>query len=192
MGNPRGSDIAKAVGRTKEGRFGVMFKDLPAFAPSDDLLIQLANDMVDPRAPLKDVSDPTDGRDNYGMPAGYTYFGQFVDHDITRDTTPLNLQQTDPHALTNFDTAMFDLGSVYGAGPAKNPELYDRRQARGAARHRHGLHVGSGRRGRDVRPPAPGGRHGDHRGSAQRREPDRLAAAGRVPAAAQPLHRRRA
>ena len=125
VGNPRGSDIAKAVGRTKEGRFGVMFKDLPPFAPSDDLLIQLANDMVDPRAPLKDVSDPTDGRENYAMPAGYTYFGQFVDHDITRDTTPLNLQKTDPHGLTNFDTAQFDLGSVYGGGPTKNPELYD-------------------------------------------------------------------
>jgi len=126
IGNPRGSDIATAVGRTKEGRFGVMFKDLPAFAPSDDLLIQLANDMVDPRAPLKDVSDPTDGRDNYTVPAGYVYLGQFMDHDITRDTTPLSLQKTDPHALTNFDTAMFDLGSVYGGGPAKNPELYDR------------------------------------------------------------------
>jgi hypothetical protein len=126
VGNPRGSDIADAVGRAKEGRFGVMFKDLPAFAPPDDLLVQLANDMVDPRAPLKDVSDPTDGRDNYTIPAGYVYLGQFMDHDITRDTTPLSLQQQDPHALTNFDTAMFDLGSVYGGGPTKNPELYDK------------------------------------------------------------------
>ena len=125
VGNPRGSDIAKVLGRTKEGRFGLMFKDLPAFSPSDDLLIQLANDMVDPRAPLKDVSDPTDGRENYAMPAGYTYFGQFVDHDITRDTTPLSDQKADPRALTNFDTSQFDLGSVYGKGPVLSPELYD-------------------------------------------------------------------
>ena len=39
VGDPRGTDIAKAVGRTKEARFGVMFKRLPAFTPPDALLI---------------------------------------------------------------------------------------------------------------------------------------------------------
>jgi hypothetical protein len=125
VGDPRGSDIAKAVGRTKEGRFGVMFKQAPEFAPPDDLLVDLAGQMVDPRPPLHDVSDPTDGRDNYGIPAGYVYLGQFMDHDITLDTTPLGDQQSDPHALTNFDTAQFDLGSVYGRGPKLDPQLYD-------------------------------------------------------------------
>src|SRR4051812_41668873 len=79
VGDPRGSDIAKAVGRDKEGRFGLMFKNAPAFSPPDDVLTDLAGQMTDPRAPLHDVSDPTDGRDNYGTPAGYVYLGQFID-----------------------------------------------------------------------------------------------------------------
>src|SRR5215218_7248873 len=34
--------------RLAEGRFGLMFKRLPAFAPSDDLLTGLAQSMVEP------------------------------------------------------------------------------------------------------------------------------------------------
>src|SRR5215218_4677620 len=34
--------------RLAEGRFGAMFKRLPAFAPRDDLLIGLAEKMVEP------------------------------------------------------------------------------------------------------------------------------------------------
>src|SRR4051794_21666404 len=34
--------------RLAEGRFGAMFKKLPAFAPSDDLLAGLAQTMVEP------------------------------------------------------------------------------------------------------------------------------------------------
>src|SRR5216117_2141705 len=34
--------------RLAEGRFGLMFKRLPAFAPPDDLLTGLANTMVEP------------------------------------------------------------------------------------------------------------------------------------------------
>jgi Animal haem peroxidase len=129
VGDPRGSDIAVAVGRTKEGRFGLMFKNLPAFAPPDDLLLGLADAMVDPRPPLSDVSLSNDGYDNLDMPSGFVYLGQFIDHDMTRDTTPLGLQSVDPHALTNFDTAQFDLGSIYGRGPTADPQLYDQSQA---------------------------------------------------------------
>jgi Animal haem peroxidase len=125
VGDPRGSDIAVAAGRTKEGRFGVMFKSLPAFAPPDDLLVSLAADMVDPRPPLDDVKNSNDGFDNFNIPAGFIYVGQFTDHDMTRDTTPLGLQAQDPHALTNYDTPLFDLGSVYGRGPTADPRLYD-------------------------------------------------------------------
>src|ERR1051326_957397 len=48
IGDPRGSDIAIAVGRDKEGRFGVLFKRQVAFAPDDDLLRRLAESMHDP------------------------------------------------------------------------------------------------------------------------------------------------
>jgi hypothetical protein len=124
IGAPRGSDIAVAVGREQEARFGLLFKKLPAFAPPDELLGTLARSMTDPRPPGQDPSDH-DRWDNPDITAGYTFFGQFIDHDITRDTTPLPAQQTDPHGLKNFDTPMFDLGSVYGRGPDVDPQLYD-------------------------------------------------------------------
>lgn len=44
---------------------------------------------------------------------------------MTLDRTPVPLQQTDPHALTNFDSPLFDLGSVYGTGPTGDPQLYE-------------------------------------------------------------------
>ena len=125
VGNPRGSDIAVRAGRDKEARFGVMFKGLPAFSPPDALLTALAVSMSDGKAPLSDVKDSDVAFDNPGMPAGYIYLGQFIDHDMTLDKTPLTQQQQDPRGMINYDTPRFDLGSVYGRGPAGSPELYD-------------------------------------------------------------------
>ena len=125
VGNPRGSDIATKLGRTKEARFGLLFKQLKAFSPPDALLIALAVQMNDGKAPLDDVRNSDVAFDNPGIPSGFVYFGQFVDHDMTHDTTPLTLQQQDPRAVTNFDSPRFDLENVYGKGPAGSPELYD-------------------------------------------------------------------
>lgn len=113
---PRGQRIAVNRGRNRQGRFGLMFPNLPAFAPGNDLLIELAATMRDPG---------TSDRDNPDVPAGFTFLGQFIDHDMTRDTTPLALLDSDPDAITNFSTARFDLDSVYGAGPREQSELYD-------------------------------------------------------------------
>jgi hypothetical protein len=120
----RGMDVAVRFGREREARFGVMFKKLPAYSPSDTLLKALAAKMNDGKAPLHDVKD-SDVAYDISMPAGYIYFGQFIDHDITLDKTPLTLQQQDPSATVNYDSPRFDLGSVYGGGPAASPELYD-------------------------------------------------------------------
>jgi hypothetical protein len=125
VGDPRGIDIAITTGRNAEARYGLMFKSLPAFSPPDDLLTALAETMVEARGPLADVSQSNDGYDNPSLPAGFTYLGQFIDHDMTRDTTPLSDQQLDPNGLTNFDTPFFDLGSVFGRGPDLDPQLYD-------------------------------------------------------------------
>ncbi|WP_409329054.1 peroxidase family protein [Trujillonella humicola] len=125
VGNPRGSDIAVRAGRDAEARFGVMFKRLPAFSPPDALLTRLAVRMNDGKAPLNDVKDSDVAFDNQAIPAGYIYFGQFIDHDMTLDKTPLTQQQQDPRAMINYDSPRFDLGSVYGNGPAVSPQLYD-------------------------------------------------------------------
>jgi hypothetical protein len=119
IGDSRGGDIAMAVGRSREGRFGVMFKRAEAFAPPDELLKALAAQMGEPTS-----TNPTDF-DNPEIPAGFTFLGQFIDHDITLDRTPLTEQAVDPHGLTNFDSPQFDLGSVYGRGRRLDPDLYE-------------------------------------------------------------------
>lgn len=72
-----------------------------------------------------ETGDPEDNRDS-NIPAGYTYFGQFVDHDITLDRTPLSQTgMVNPEELGNFRTPSLDLDSVYLDGPQANPELYE-------------------------------------------------------------------
>jgi hypothetical protein len=63
--------------------------------------------------------------DNPNIPAGFTYLGQFVDHDITFDPNSSLQRMNDPEALVNFRTPRFDLDCVYGRGPAETPYLYD-------------------------------------------------------------------
>jgi hypothetical protein len=105
--------------RLAEGRFGAMFKNLPAFAPRDDLLQSLATSMVEPDT--GDALLATGPR----LFAGFTFIGQFIDHDITFDNTPLDQQVADPDATTNFRTPRYDLDSVYGRGPTAEPHFYE-------------------------------------------------------------------
>ncbi|HEX5857240.1 MAG TPA: heme peroxidase family protein [Microbacterium sp.] len=105
--------------RLHEGRFGRMFR-LPPFVPSDKRIALIAEAMTE------NVSGPTPELDNPRIPSGYTYFGQFVDHDITFDTASSLDRQNDPDALTNFRSPRFDLDCVYGRGPVDDPFLYDK------------------------------------------------------------------
>jgi hypothetical protein len=60
-----------------------------------------------------------------GLSAGYTFFGQFLTHDITFDPASSLERQNDPDALVDYRTPRFDLDSVYGRGPADQPYLYE-------------------------------------------------------------------
>lgn len=100
------------------GLFGKIF-DLPAFTATDAALQALADAMRDPNP-----GDPSG--DNPNIPSGFTYLGQFVDHDITLDLTSISEKQEDPHATTNFRTPRLDLDNVYGLGPDGSPQLYAR------------------------------------------------------------------
>ena len=52
------------------------------------------------------------------IPAGYTYLGQFVDHDLTFDKTAVTLGANVPPAqLLQARSPSLDLDSLYGAGP---------------------------------------------------------------------------
>ena len=56
------------------------------------------------------------------IPAGFTYLGQFIDHDLTFDKTNVMLGATvSPSALVQARSPSLDLDSLYGAGPA-DPE----------------------------------------------------------------------
>ncbi|MDQ4019514.1 MAG: heme peroxidase, partial [Actinomycetota bacterium] len=53
-----------------------------------------------------------------GVPAGFTYLGQFVDHDLTFDKTSVMLGTNVPPAtLLQARSPALDLDSLYGAGP---------------------------------------------------------------------------
>lgn len=63
--------------------------------------------------------------DNQYIDAIYTFFGQFVDHDITFDSASSLQRSLDPDELVDFRTPHLDLDSIYGGGPRQQPYLYD-------------------------------------------------------------------
>ena len=58
--------------------------------------------------------------------AGFTFIGQFIDHDITFDNTPLPQQQADPYATrsTSGPRATTSTRST-GAARRTEPQFYD-------------------------------------------------------------------
>lgn len=109
--------------RSHEGRFGRLFgrgfsKWLPPGTDEDERLAAVATYA---RTEMFGSAPPPDS----ATPVGYTYFGQFVDHDITFDPQSSLTKKNDPEGLQNFRSPRFDLDSVYGRGPSDQPYLYD-------------------------------------------------------------------
>ena len=136
FGNVRPAQAANII---PANRFGRMFPSLPKFAAQtkkmERALMELgkkgglldANDdlaagpillITDPRLSDNNPNNPTHG-------AGVTFMGQFIDHDLTLDTTSELAVQEQPEKTINHRTPYFDLDSVYGNGPAASPQLYD-------------------------------------------------------------------
>ncbi|MBO0882876.1 MAG: hypothetical protein J2P17_21580, partial [Mycobacterium sp.] len=121
--------------------FGRIFPDLPPFQPANDQVraamravgapggIMDAKDALDaPNAPVALIADPAlrvNNPDNDTHTAGTTFFGQFMDHDMTFDTTSVLGVPTDPAATRNNRVPVFDLDSVYLGGPTGSPHLYN-------------------------------------------------------------------
>ena len=62
------------------------------------------------------------GGETSDIPSGFTYLGQFIDHDLTFDKTNVMLgTHVAPTALLQARSPSLDLDSVYGAGP-QDPE----------------------------------------------------------------------
>ena len=149
-GNLRGVDAAQSP--QFEGSFGRMFRALPAASFKEEDLQSLAlgigsgKDKIegmtaDPEVdqingqdrrddkgflvPAATHEDKVDDEENFGIPAGYTYLGQFIDHDITFDPASSLQRQNDPDALVDFRTPALDLDNLYGRGPADQPYMYE-------------------------------------------------------------------
>ncbi|MGI9508534.1 MAG: peroxidase family protein, partial [Geminicoccaceae bacterium] len=99
-------------------KFCRMFPDLEKFQPTRAALEPLGTAMAD----ITELPNPVDNPPDSTIPAGFTYFGQFVDHDISRtpgnaSTDITNADAGDPGGLKNERTAALDLDSLYGEGP---------------------------------------------------------------------------
>ena len=133
-------DVLAPRSKFYHGPFGRLCPDLDPWVPEgvadcdlDKFLLDIANDLM-VEAPGKkpgEIAGDDQLRDDLedqfasNIPAGYTYFGQFIDHDITFDPASSLMRQNDPNGLVNFRTPRFDLDNVYGAGPDDQPYLYD-------------------------------------------------------------------
>ncbi|NET04111.1 MAG: peroxidase [Symploca sp. SIO2B6] len=106
----------------ESGRFGRIFPYLPVYENSDQFLTKLGK-----QGGLMDEGFEDDtAAESTTITAGFTFFGQFIDHDITFDTTSSLERQNDPTAIRNFRTPILELDSVYGMGPEASPYLYDK------------------------------------------------------------------
>lgn len=110
-----------------EGRFTRLFPDLPGARFDQADLEKLAVAMTAPPEDEPDQEAGLDPEENRGLPAAYTYLGQFIDHDLTFDPISYLRERLNPsqlRALVDFRTPRFDLDSLYGRGPADQPYLY--------------------------------------------------------------------
>ena len=95
--------------------------------PTPPQVVSMGPDVVTDAVPPKlDTAYrvPEPGDENPAIPAGYTYLGQFIDHDITFDPASSLQKINDPDATEDFRTPRLDLDSLYGRGPDDQPYLY--------------------------------------------------------------------
>ena len=134
-----GEAKAAPTDRTLPGRFGRMFQKLPHFAPPSKAVKAALRELGKPgglldakdnlaAGPVALIVDPAlsvNNPNHLTHTAGITFMGQFLDHDMTFDTTSRLGKPTRPATTPNARNPAFDLDSVYGDGPAGSPTLYD-------------------------------------------------------------------
>jgi hypothetical protein len=124
---------------TDPQHFGRLFPNLEPFAPATPgvtrslLALGAPGGLLDAQdqlsaGPVALIANPllsANNPDNPTHTAGTTFVGQFIDHDITFDTSSKLGTPTDPLTSPNGRTPSLDLDSVYGSGPVASAALYD-------------------------------------------------------------------
>lgn len=127
---------AKAAGcnHLRLGSFCKMFPDLKPWSSDCGIKDQcdaerVAEALGGPNGIMHDIRNESE---DSNIPAAYTFFSQFIDHDITLDTqSPLHgepLDNNEINNLTNLRSASLDLDCIYGLGPEAMPFMYDQSQ----------------------------------------------------------------
>ena len=120
------SSVNAATCATPGNGYGRLFPNLPSASFDSAALRSLATQIMAAPEINPTPEGEVDAEENYALPAGYTYFGQFVDHDLTNDDRPNDLTTPIPvSSLVNGRTPQLDLDSLYLAGPTAAPQLYN-------------------------------------------------------------------
>ncbi len=136
---PLSRALAQAAAPSRH--FARLFPQLTPFAESSPALVAALLDIGRPggimdanddlaAGPIALIVNPalSINNPNADLPAGTagtTFFGQFIDHDMTFDfTSPLGVA-TEPRKAPNGRIPSLDLDSVYGGGPVLDQALYD-------------------------------------------------------------------
>lgn len=122
--------MAKARGCSQlaVGKFSHLFPDLTPLTITEDEAAAIGG----PGGVMHDFDGASP---DSTVPAGYIFFAQFVDHDVTLDASSALRPDPDSHQakevhefvdhLGNIRSASLDLDCVYGFGPEASPHLYD-------------------------------------------------------------------
>ena len=124
MNEQHGINAMCSLDENHEGRFGRLFRNLnPSSTPPSEL------------QKIGKENGPMDGgkgrNPSVTIPMGFVFLGQFIDHDITLDTTSALDRVNDENATQNFRTPSLDLDCIYGSGPEAHNYLY----------HKDGMHL---------------------------------------------------
>jgi hypothetical protein len=118
-----GTGTAPSENFSRLSKFTRLFPNLPPFRPDRN-----PNTTVNNLAELAlSMSSAANAGNPNGTGAIYTYWGQFIDHDLTRDLQAIPFDPAagvpfsfiNPTTLTNFETFVFDLSSLYNTSPAQ-------------------------------------------------------------------------
>ena len=164
MGKIAESGVEAGLSGTDVQSFGFMFPDGTGVGGEDEATVNALKALAE--AMVEATGDPADADSN--IPPIMTYFGQFIDHDITANTDrDADLDGTDTTTMTgttivpldrakvvsnlmNLRNGSLRLDSLYGEGPSDTPFTIKMRNALRDPSDRSKMRLG------EITPPIPG------------------------------------